>query len=55
MVIDFERAEIVKAIRKRKRLCGAKRAESKDNMVDMMKDCQRRGRGSGEEVFDAGE
>ena len=38
MVIDFERAEIVKAIRKRKRLCGAKKADGKDSMVDMMKE-----------------
>ena len=38
MVIDFERAEIVEAIRKRKRLCGAKKVDGKDNMVDMMKE-----------------
>ena len=47
MVIDFERAEIVKAVRralspmspnrKRKRTLGAKEVDDKDNMVDMMK------------------
>jgi len=48
MVIDFERAEIVKAIRrallpmspnrKRKRTLGAKEVDGEDNMVDMMKE-----------------
>lgn len=48
MVIEFERVEIVKAIRrallpmspnrKRKRLCGAKEVDGKDNMVYMMKE-----------------
>ena len=47
MVIDFERAEIVKAVRqalspmspnqKRKRTLGAKEVDDEDNMVNMMK------------------
>ena len=32
MVIDFERAEIVKAIRKRKRLRGVKKVDGKDKI-----------------------